>query len=225
MGAPLEHPSSSSYQERTCAEHRDTCFLSKPGRSSFASTTLNYPITDDPSSRVGCEPSFPHTQLTTQIPDSSAASMGSRIPGCHVLCRGQGLSKPQIPIPQPALPHRGLGGGGWFRWVCQVLGPRSAGAASGRASGKGTKPWGAVLRLRVPRRSELGRTVAADPPGRRYTSWLHKEGGGGRSSLKNNLLQGGPPKRRAEAPLRKPASPGDPGARTRWREPGGQARC
>ncbi|KAI4562470.1 hypothetical protein MJT46_011432 [Ovis ammon polii x Ovis aries] len=24
MGAPLEHPSSSSYQERTCAEHRDT---------------------------------------------------------------------------------------------------------------------------------------------------------------------------------------------------------
>lgn len=125
------------------------CFLSKPGEGSSSPPYPEHPITDDPSSRVGCEPSFPpHATDNTNSRQQRCQHVGS--PGSWLPCPLQGRVsiKPQIPIPQPALPHREPWGWGLVPLGVPGTWARSAGAASGRASGKGTKPWGAVLRLR-----------------------------------------------------------------------------
>ena len=119
------------------------CFLSKPREGSSSPPYPEHPITDDPSSRVGCEPSFPpHATNNTNSRQQRCQHVGS--PGSWLPCPLQGRVsiKPQIPIPQPALPHpESLGGGGWFRWACQVLGPGQLGLLVGRV-GRGPSPGG-----------------------------------------------------------------------------------
>lgn len=188
MGAPLEHPSSSSYPGKDVCRAQTLCFLATWGEGSSSPPYPELPITDDPSSRVGCEPSFPpHATDNTNSRQQRCQHVGSPDPGCHVLCRAGSQPSPRSLYLSLLFLTESLGGGVGSAGCAQVLGPGQLGAASGRASGKGTKPWGRSSRLRSSSGgSELGRTVAAvDRQGRLLQSWSYIRGkGGGQSYVK-----------------------------------------